>query len=244
MPFTLSHSAATLPFLRSKYFSATGLIIGTMAPDFEYFLRMNVQGIYGHTWLGILYFDIPVAFFLAFLFHGVAKGNLIDNLPAFLQARFQDIRNSDFTAYIKTHKLVFVVSVVIGAVTHIIWDGFTHEHQYFVKALPEIYEGRVISFRGAKYPLWYALQIASTVVGGLILLTYVLLWMKPVDAVFNRPSILYWILVTAIVAAIVSVRMQFAIQNLWYVVAIITTCSAFCIAITILGLIPFRKSTV
>jgi hypothetical protein len=238
MPFTLSHSAAVLPILRSKYFSATGLIIGTMAPDFEYFFRMNVQGIYGHTWLGILYFDIPVAFFLAFLFHLVVKRNLIDQLPVFFQARFQEIRNSDFTKYIKTHKLIFVVSVVIGTATHIIWDGFTHEHQYFVKALPEIYQGRVVPLMGAKYPLWYALQMFSTAIGGIILLGYVL-WIKPREGEFNKPGIIYWVLLAAIVAVIVYVRMQFAFGNLMYVVAIITACSAFCIGITILGLIPF-----
>jgi hypothetical protein len=240
MPFTLCHSAAVLPILRSKYFSATGLILGTMAPDFEYFFRMNVQGIYGHTWLGILYFDIPAALLLAFLFHGVVKRNLIDQLPVFLQARFQQVRNLDFPAYFKEHKLMFIISVAIGAVTHIIWDGFTHERQYFVEALPEIYEGRIVPFMGAKYPLWYALQLISTAVGGLILVVYVLL-LKPAEGAFNKPRIIYWVLLAVLVAVIVYIRMQYSLDNLRYVVGIITACSAFCIGITILGLVPFKR---
>lgn len=238
MPFTLSHSAAVLPILRSKYFSATGLIIGTMAPDFEYFFRMNVQGIYGHTWLGVLYFDLPVAFLLAFLFHGVAKKNLIDQLPVFLQARFREVRNFDFLPYLKDHKWTFVTSVLIGTATHIVWDGFTHEHQYFVNALPGIYKGRYIPFRGARYPLWYALQHISTVVGGAFIVWYVLR-MKPEEGEYHRPRILYWVLLSVMVALIVFVRMQFASSNLWYVVVTITAVSAFCLSITILGLIPF-----
>lgn len=240
MPFTLSHSAAILPFLRSKYFSATGLIIGAMAPDFEYFFRMNVQGVYGHTWFGILYFDLPVAFFLAFLFHGVAKKNLIDQLPAFLQARFQEVRNLDFPAYLRGHKMVFGMSVVLGTVTHILWDGFTHERQFFVKALPGVYEGRVVTFMGVRYPLWYALQHVSTLVGGGLIVWYVMR-IKPAEGVFNKPQIVYWILLTVIVIIVVYIRMQFAFANLRYVVAIITAVSAICIGITILGVIPFKK---
>jgi hypothetical protein len=239
MPFTLSHSAAVLPFLRSKYFSATGLIIGTMAPDFEYFFRMNVQGIYGHTLLGILYFDLPVSFFLAFLFHGVVKKNLIDQLPVFFQARFQAVRNLNFPAYLKDHWMFFIISVVIGTLTHIAWDGFTHQRQFFVQALPQIYEGRSISFMGVDYPLWYALQAISTVVGGIIVAWYVLR-MKPEDGEYNRPRVGYWLALAVIVAAITWLRMQFAFNNLKYVVSIITACSAFCIGITILGLIPFK----
>jgi hypothetical protein len=43
------------------------------------------------------------------------------------------------------------------------------------------------------------------------------------------------------VATITYVRMQFKYGNLWYVVLAITLCSAYCISITILGLIPFKK---
>lgn len=243
MPFTLSHSAAVLPFVRSKHLSATGLIVGTMVPDFEYFFRMNVQGIYGHTIFGILYFDIPVAIALAFVFHSVAKKNLIDNMPVFFQARFQEIRNSNFTAYFKEHKLVFILSVIIGTATHIIWDGFTHNRQFFVQALPQIYEGRTVDFMGAHYPLWYALQYVSTVVGLVILGVYILM-MKPLAGSYNPPRVIYWVLLFMIIALILFLRMQFKVVNERYVVIVITIVSSFCIGITILGLISFKKRSV
>jgi hypothetical protein len=241
MPFTLSHNAAVLPLLRSKYFSATGLIIGTMAPDFEYFIRMNIQGIYGHTLPGIFYFDIPISIALAFLFHNVAKKNLIDQLPAFLQARFKEVREFNFSDYIKTHKTVFILSVILGTVTHIIWDGFTHQRQFFVTHLPQIYDGRVVPFLGVKYPLWYALQYVSTIVGGLLVVWYIL-WMRPEPGVYSRPRIIYWLLLLIMTAAIVVFRMQFFDKSSQVLVGtVITSCSAFCISITILGLIPFKK---
>ncbi|SEF46838.1 protein of unknown function [Flavobacterium urumqiense] len=42
MPFTFSHPAIILPFLKNKKLSATALIIGSMSPDFEYFFRMKM----------------------------------------------------------------------------------------------------------------------------------------------------------------------------------------------------------
>ena len=241
MPFTLSHSAAVLPLLRSRRLSATGLIIGTMSPDFEYFLRMNVQGIYGHTVPGIFYFDIPVALIAAFVFHGIIKKNLVDQLPLFLQKRFQEVRNFNFFEYIRDHKTVFVLSVIIGAVTHIIWDAFTHGQQYFVLALPAIYEGRTVPFMGVNYPLWYALQYMSTIVGGLFVAGYVLL-MKPAAGIFNRPRIIYWVLLFLMISVILVTRMQFYNSpDEKYVVIVITIISSFCIGITILGFVPFKR---
>jgi hypothetical protein len=243
MPFTVSHSAAVLPFLRSKHLSATGLIIGTMAPDFEYFFRMNVKGIYGHTIPGILYFDLPVSIMLAFLFHDIVKRNLIDQLPVFLQSRFTEVREFNFNEYIKSHKIVFILSAIIGTASHIIWDSFTHEKQFFVRALPQIYEGHVVPFLGVNYPLWYAMQYISTIVGGIIVIWYVFS-MKRESGVYNRPLIGYWLLLILIIGLIVTIRMQFKIYNEPYVVKVITSCSAFCIGITILGFIRFKRREV
>lgn len=236
MPFTLSHTAAVLPLLKNQRLSATGLVVGAMVPDFEYFLRMNVKGIYGHTLWGILYFDVPMSIALAFLFHLVAKRNLIDNLPVFLQRRFSPARHLDFVAYFKKHYVAFCISAIIGAISHIVWDGFTHQHQYFVQALPSIYEGRVFEINGAKYPLWYVLQHISTIVGGALVAWYA--WKMPVDnGEFPKPRFGYWVALGVLVGAITFIRMQFPFENLANVVLVITLISSFCIGITILGLV-------
>jgi len=150
-----------------------------MVPDFEYFIRMNVKGIYGHTFWGLFYFDLPVALLIAVVFHTIAKKNLIDNLPAFVQSRLKETRELDFIAYLKGHKMIFLWSVILGAVTHILWDGFTHERQFGVKAFPMIYEGTTVHVGHVDYPLWYALQHISTYVGAMVLLIY--LWRMKAD---------------------------------------------------------------
>ena len=80
MPFTAAHPAIVLPLIKRnpRMVSATGLIAGSLAPDFEYFLKLSVNGVHGHTLWGLIYFDIPVAAFLAVLFHALVKNNLID----------------------------------------------------------------------------------------------------------------------------------------------------------------------
>ena len=61
MPFTLSHPAVVLPFARWKLI-LSALVIGSMTPDFEYFIDIvtdhDVQ--IGHSISGIFLFCIPV----------------------------------------------------------------------------------------------------------------------------------------------------------------------------------------
>lgn len=73
MPFTFSHPAIILPLTSSKrqWFSATGLVIGSMTPDFEYFIRMKVQSDFSHTLPGLLWFDLPLGLLLSFIYNAL-----------------------------------------------------------------------------------------------------------------------------------------------------------------------------
>lgn len=51
MPFTLAHPAAVV-FFKNKKFNLTALILGSMAPDFIYFLNFRPYGNLGHQILG------------------------------------------------------------------------------------------------------------------------------------------------------------------------------------------------
>lgn len=82
MPFTFAHPAAILPFTKrnSSYISVTALILGSMAPDFEYFLHFRPYGVIGHTWLGFLYLNLPLVFLLAYMYHYILKKPFITHL--------------------------------------------------------------------------------------------------------------------------------------------------------------------
>lgn len=205
MPFTPAHPAIILPLLGKRSFSATGLIAGSIAPDFEYFFRMRIRATQSHTLAGLFYFDLPVALLIALVFHTIVKKKLIANLPAFLQRRMTALRDVDFFAILKRHPLRVVGSCMAGASSHLLWDSFTHSKGYFVRRIHYLYDGDVY-FLGGRYPAYYALQHISTVIGLASVLFYVLAMKADPAAIVQMPRFRYWALAVAVVAAILCLR--------------------------------------
>jgi hypothetical protein len=242
MPFTPAHPAVVLPLLRKKWLSATGLIIGSVAPDFEYFFKLSVDSQHSHTLPGLLYFDLPVTLVLSAVFHQVVTQNLIRNSPAFLQRRFQDTLKVEFTRFVASRWLIFTVSAIIGSASHIFWDGFTHGDGYFVKNLPDIYS-HYVPYGGVKYPLFYALQHFSTVFGLASVALYIL-WKKPSEGTIVKPRIEYWLIVIAITGLVVLARFIIDGGNPVIGNQVVSLISGFCLAVIVTGLIKFRSITV
>jgi len=241
MPFTPAHPAIILPLIRSRYLSATGLVIGSLAPDFEYFFKMSVSSEYSHTLAGLFYFDLPVTLFVSLLFHSVVKKNFIYNLPMFFQKRFQVMLHVDFLKYLKDHWLIFVISALLGAASHIFWDSFTHNNAYFVRTLP-FYKGTYVPYDGVKYPLFYALQHISTAFGLTIVGIYVVA-LKPIQTpLVSIPKVLYWF--TLVLIAIVIVRVRFVIYPLDYDLgnAVVTSVSGLLLGLVCCGFFNFRNA--
>jgi Domain of unknown function (DUF4184) len=242
MPFTPAHPAIVLPLLKSRYFSATGLIVGSVSPDFEYFFKASVSGVHGHTLAGIFYFDLPVSIFLALTFHLLVKGSLIGNLPTFLQSRLQPLSELNFKSYLSTHFLVFLFSALIGAVSHIFWDSFTHNGRYFVNTIP-ILRTTYIPFDGAKYPLWYALQHFSTLFGLSIILIYTLRMESRPEQPVYQPKISYWIAIIMLGCILFYLRFElftvrFEIGNI-----VVSSMSSLMLAMCLVSTIRFFKAS-
>ena len=140
MPFTFSHPAIVLPltFLPRQWFSLTGLVIGSLTPDFEYFLRMRIKSNYSHTIDGLFWFDLPLGLLLALIFHNIVRDSLFDNFPSILKSRFLAFRQFDWNDHFKRKWFVVAISILIGAASHIFWDSFTHDHGYFVQTIPAL----------------------------------------------------------------------------------------------------------
>jgi hypothetical protein len=213
-----------------------------MSPDFEYFFRMSVTGIYGHTIGGIFYFDVPVTVFLALIFHGIVKKNLIVNLPAFLSRRFQDTLKLDFWSYLKNNWGLFLASAVLGTASHVFWDSFTHNDRFFVRLFSDVYDSTYVPFDGANYPLFYVLQQVSTALGLTVVIVYILLKKPLPNFEPSAPRMGYWLLV--LIIAIAVLRIRFFVQpsdyNLGNVV--VTSITGLMAGVVIAGFIPFRNS--
>jgi len=205
MPFTFSHPAIVLPLavLPKRFFSITGLIVGSMIPDFEYFLRMKLQSNYSHTLEGMLWFDLPLAILVSFTFHNLVKKKFIDNLPLFFKSRFFIFKGFDWNAYFIKNYWVVCLSILIGVLSHLFWDSFTHYDGYFVNAFP-ILENSIF-FLNLEVPILKILQHSSTFLGA-ILIFLVILKMPKYKSVDKKISINYWLLILIIPLLITSCK--------------------------------------
>ncbi len=242
MPFTPAHTSVVLPLLRLRpqLVSATALVIGSVAPDFEYFLKMSVSSVYSHTLLGILYFNIPITIVLAFLFHGVVKRNLIANLPVFFQYRFHDLLTLDFKKYFKSYFWIVIVSAGIGSFSHLFWDAFTHNDGYFAQRI-SLYKHVVIPFDGVRYPLFYGLQHISTVMGIIILAVYTVMIKPQKIHLIKKPGLTYWLLILTISVFILFFRFAISPDELDLGNFVVSFISSLLVALIIAGFVKFKN---
>ncbi|MEO5998365.1 MAG: DUF4184 family protein [Chitinophagaceae bacterium] len=194
MPFTFSHPAVIIPFryIGKKYFSITGLIIGSIIPDFEYFIRVQNRSRFSHTWDGVFWFDLPLALFTCFLFHTLIKGPLIGNLPFILHSRFSRFCQFNWNKYFQKNWKVVIYSILIGVFTHLISDKITHKSSNLVNSVPGLIENQeLIDNPKSVYRL---IQITYSIIG--LLLCLFTIWQLPVDKRidYSKPDIRYWLI--------------------------------------------------
>ena len=191
MPFTFAHPALVIPLLHPRrrygWVSATGLIAGSIAPDFEKFLTLRLANDYSHTVLSIFYFSVPVALVLALVFHRVVRRPLLAHLPAPLHGRLHRFADFDWTAHLRKHPAGVLASIVLSAALHLLWDRFTH-----LNALTTNPNMRLlmhpVRIQGRSVPLFQLFAWSSSVVG-LIAIVWAI-WQMPRDmrAVGPRPG--------------------------------------------------------
>lgn len=224
MPFTFSHPAIILPltYLPRKWFSLTGLVIGSLTPDFEYFLRMEIKSNYSHTINGLFWFDLPLGLLLAFTFHIVVRDSLFKNLPGFLKSRFLTFNQFNWSKYLKRNWLVVIISILIGAVSHNFWDSFTHDHGYFVQTIPALQNS--VDFLDIQIPILKILQHSSTLLGGLII-AYAIYKLPINNTEKEKINFKYWTIIAGITLTIVVVRLLCGLELKQYGNVIVTTIS-------------------
>lgn len=182
MPFTGSHPAAILPFLRTPL-PGSALVIGSMAPDIPYYLPFQ-PALYTHTALAVVTTDLLLGGLAWAVWHGVLAGPALWAAPRGLRSRLAGVPLG-LRARLSSVRAVLLAAgaVVLGSGTHVLWDEFTHPRRWGTAHLPALAEnwGLLPGYR------W--LQYASGLVGGLVLLVWLLRWLRrtPADAV-ERPG--------------------------------------------------------
>lgn len=243
MPFTFAHPAIVLPFgkIPERWISMTGLIIGSMVPDFEYFIRMRIKSIYSHTWPGLLWFDLPIGLLSLFIYQFVIKEQIILHLPPSLNDRLSKYRNVNYTGSTFHYLFVAILSILIGAASHIVWDGFTHPDGYFVSVLPVL--SNTIQFGSHQLLIYKIIQHGSTVTG--LVITFAVIYSLPRrnNKTNNRNVLSYWLQIISIAVLTIIVRFLTGLSYHHYGDVIVTGIAGVCIGLIITSLISKFRST-
>lgn len=174
MPFTLAHPAVVIPLKKhlQKWGVLSALIIGSMMPDFSYFLPFGVSRYETHSLLALFWFCLPVGLAFYYIYHTLFAPVLLSISPQGLKQRI----DSDIAlGKLPTSSLMAIIfSLLLGAFTHIIWDLFTHPPHQFPLPLSAWMNIILIQFDGYTLQVFRALQHISTFAG----LGFIFYWMR------------------------------------------------------------------
>ncbi len=166
MPFTISHAAAVLPLrkLGGSRLPLAAMMIGSLSPDFAYFLPFGLGRMSTHDFDGILLFCWPMGLALWLLFVHLVERPTLDLLPAEWRAR---LPRSEAAPSFRMYAFASM-AIILGAMTHVAWDAFTHANTTITNAFPAL-SAEVFTLRGRTVRVFLILQYLSSVIGLLAL---------------------------------------------------------------------------
>ena len=159
MPFTLAHPIATIPLWHAtrRRLDLPALAIGSAVPDISYFIALRPFPNIGHSPLGILMQGIPSGLILLFIWRYLLWDATLALLPSerfaetsvetlheeevsppshrnsFLITLARGIPPSSHYSFWPVSRLITIIlSIAIGALTHVVWDSATHIYGWTV----------------------------------------------------------------------------------------------------------------
>ncbi|MEU6662817.1 DUF4184 family protein [Streptomyces sp. NPDC046821] len=217
MPFTISHAAAVLPFVRRDG-SGRGrlvpslLVAGSFAPDITYFAASAVPGAmeFGdvtHSFPGVFTADVVITAALVGLWRllrepviallpgrvrgrvlAVARGPVGAGRGPVPGARGRDRAGRDRAARgpvsgvpesavsVGWRVWWWYVSAAVGALTHVVWDAFTHLDRWGMRVFP------VLGEKIAGSPLYWYAQYGGSAVALVVIALFVVSAVRRVPA--------------------------------------------------------------
>jgi hypothetical protein len=175
VPITPAHAAAAWPLhAASRRLPLAALVIGTLSPDLEYALRLRPYGKFGHSPMGLVVFCVPVTLLLFWGWRALVRPALAPLLPVGLRRALEAPEPGRRTDAVP----LAIVAALLGAATHVFWDGFTHQTGWAVALLPFLRRS------SSQFQMQYftIAQYASSVAGTLVILLWIALTLHRVPA--------------------------------------------------------------
>jgi len=190
VPFTGSHVAAVLPFVRWRL-PASALVIGSMVPDLPYYLPVPVHGGQTHSLLGVIGADLQLGLVVFLAWQAFVGPAAVALAPPVVGQRLAIASSSGALPGIRASVaqpgrfVAVVAALLLGSLTHVGWDAFTHADGWVTERVPFLRAdlGPLPVYRWAQY--------ISGVVGGLIVAAWIVRWWRTppaADGYGLRPS--------------------------------------------------------
>lgn len=163
VPFTPSHIAAILPLRgrRDRGLPLAALAAGSMSPDLPYFqpiVDWRLMSPPTHSVAGILTWDLLFGIVMWVVWRAGAEP-LHDLAPDPIRSRW---RPAGWPTKVRAWLMV-VPAVLVGTVTHVLWDEFTHAGRFGATQIAAI--GASYSMPWGPFPGYRLLQYASGAIG-------------------------------------------------------------------------------
>jgi hypothetical protein len=158
-----------------------------MGPDLFYYVPLPIDRTFTHSWPGVASIDLALGVVLFALWQLVFRAPLVDFTPLAARRRIAAIPWSGIRPRgMSWGRLVIllVVSVLIGTVTHVVWDSFTHPG-WVVDQLSGL------RTQWGPKPVYEWAQYFSSAFGAVVVLIWTIRWWRrtgPVDAAPTRVS--------------------------------------------------------
>lgn len=189
MPFTGSHPAAVVPLMRLGLVPSA-LVIGSMAPDLPYFLPLGIDSHTTHSTSGVLGIDLLLGMASVVVWYLLVGPLAVALAPAALRARLPPAspllgpaptpRSAGSAGSAAAGSvlgrwrrvLLLILSLWVGAATHVVWDEFTHIHRFGYRHVAWLAQthGPMDGYRWAQY--------ASGLLGALVIALAILHWWR------------------------------------------------------------------
>lgn len=183
MPFTLSHIAAALPFARTPLIPSA-LVIGTMVPDLVYFVPLPISRTLTHSLLGVVTVDLVLGLVLFLAWRVALRRPFVDFASFAVRSRLASLQwgsSRGVKRALGRVALLVVVSILIGSITHVAWDAFTHAG-VVTQSVPWLRNWVW------DHPRYKWLQWASSLFGFLGVAAWIIVWLRRAAVVSPAPT--------------------------------------------------------
>lgn len=176
MPWTFAHPAAAVLVWRfgGASLPLSGLAMGSLSPDFGYYVGAFGLATHAHTLRGTLEVCVPSAFVLLLIVLRL-RGLLVAPLPQPHRRAIECLPSPSLQSAANIARML--VALWVGAMTHLAWDSFTHAGGAMVSVIAPL-RHVLFDVSGRAFATYTILQHVGTLFGIVVIGTAYGRWLS------------------------------------------------------------------